>query len=244
MVRLNKKASAKIFQENNKRSPPNTVDLHGLYVAEAEFYFERTVKQADREQSLRVIKADYELVRIYHPDSVVARHYPPEVSQARFQAISKAYDILRGKTSSSGEPTEATRKVDPMRWATKSRRPHFDDTASDEKWKERVITGAVLLTLVAFVAQTSWTRQQAIAEMSSHGRASGSSVKSGRGDSALAADHEDRTLHGSAVPGIEYVQLQTVMFDPKHSAVLVQLYKEQGVVNSIPRSLCIPSDDG
>ncbi|OJA08019.1 hypothetical protein AZE42_08017 [Rhizopogon vesiculosus] len=55
MVRLNKEASAKIFQENNKRSTQNTVDLHGLYVAEAEFYFERTVEQADREQSLRVI---------------------------------------------------------------------------------------------------------------------------------------------------------------------------------------------
>ncbi|OAX33264.1 hypothetical protein K503DRAFT_775805 [Rhizopogon vinicolor AM-OR11-026] len=154
------------------------------------FHLPRNASQDDVKQRY------YELVRIYHPDSAVARHYPPEVSQARFQSISKAYDILRGKTS-SGEPTEATRKVDPMRWAAKSRRPYFDDTASDEKWKERVITGAVLLTLVAFVAQTSWTRQQAIAEMSSHGRASGSSMKSGRGDSALAADHEDRTLHGS-----------------------------------------------
>ncbi|OAX33263.1 hypothetical protein K503DRAFT_536535 [Rhizopogon vinicolor AM-OR11-026] len=55
MVRLNKEASAKIFQENNKRSTPNTVDLHGLYVAEAVFYFERTIEQADREQSIRVI---------------------------------------------------------------------------------------------------------------------------------------------------------------------------------------------
>ncbi|OJA08021.1 hypothetical protein AZE42_08013 [Rhizopogon vesiculosus] len=56
MVRLNKEASKKIFQENNERSPLNTVDLHGLYVTEAEFYFKRTVEEDwDRTQSLRVI---------------------------------------------------------------------------------------------------------------------------------------------------------------------------------------------
>lgn len=132
----------------------------------------------------------YELVRIYHPDSAVARHYPSEESQARFQAISRAYDILRGKTS-SGEPVEVTHKVDPIRWSIRSRRPYFDDTASDERWKERVIMGTVLLALAAFVTQTSWTRQQAIAEMSSHRRPSHSSKKSGNDDGALAADHED-----------------------------------------------------
>ncbi|KAJ8591162.1 hypothetical protein M405DRAFT_121878 [Rhizopogon salebrosus TDB-379] len=37
------------------------------------------------------------------------------MSRARFQVISKAYDILWGKASSSGEPIEATRKVDKAR---------------------------------------------------------------------------------------------------------------------------------
>jgi len=69
----------------------------------------------------------------------------PQRSQARFQAISKAYDILRGKASSAGEPIEDIRKADPMRWSVRSRRPYFDDTASDERWKERVIMGAILL---------------------------------------------------------------------------------------------------
>jgi len=57
MVRLNKEASAKIFQENNQTCPPNTVDLHGLYVTEAELYFKRAFQQVqDRgESSLRVI---------------------------------------------------------------------------------------------------------------------------------------------------------------------------------------------
>lgn len=146
------------------------------------FHLPRNANQED------VKRRYYELVRIYHPDSAVGRHYPSEVSQTRFQAISKAYDILRGKTSSSGEPVEVTHKVDPIRWSARSRRPHFDDTASDERWKERVIMGAVLVTLAAFVAQTSWTRQQVIAEMSSHGRSSHPSKKSGNGDGALAAD--------------------------------------------------------
>jgi hypothetical protein len=57
-------------------------------------------------------RPDYGLVWIYHPDSVVTRHYLTEMSRARFQVISKAYDILWGKASSSGEPIEATRKVD------------------------------------------------------------------------------------------------------------------------------------
>lgn len=149
------------------------------------FHLPRSATQED------VKRRYYELVRIYHPDSAVARHYPSEESQARFQAISRAYDILRGKASSSGEPVEPTHKVDPVRWSARSRRPHFDNTASDERWKERVIMGTVLLTLAAFVAQTSWTRQQAIAEMSSHRRSPHQSKKSGNGDGALAADHED-----------------------------------------------------
>ncbi|KAG1885145.1 hypothetical protein F4604DRAFT_153332 [Suillus subluteus] len=149
------------------------------------FHLPRSANQED------IKRRYYELVRIYHPDSAVARHYPSEESQARFQAISRAYDILRGKASSSGEPVEATHKVDPIRWSARSRRPHFDDTASDERWKERVIMGIVLLTLAAFVAQNSWTRQQAIAELSSHRRPSHQIKRSGNDDGALAADHED-----------------------------------------------------
>ncbi|KAG1813736.1 hypothetical protein EV424DRAFT_52395 [Suillus variegatus] len=155
------------------------------------FHLPRSANQED------VKRRYYELVRIYHPDSAVARHYPSEESQARFQAISRAYDILRGKASVSGEPVEAAHKVDPIRWSTRSRRPHFDDTASDERWKERVIMGTVLLTLAAFVAQTSWTRRQAIAEMSSHRWPSHPSKKSGNDDGALTADQEDGSLEGS-----------------------------------------------
>ncbi|KAG2111274.1 uncharacterized protein F5147DRAFT_687039 [Suillus discolor] len=56
MLLLDKEASAKIFQENNQNRR-HEVDLHGLYVSEAESYFDTSVQGArDREESsLRVI---------------------------------------------------------------------------------------------------------------------------------------------------------------------------------------------
>ncbi|KAG0692226.1 hypothetical protein DFH29DRAFT_817924, partial [Suillus ampliporus] len=57
MMRLDKEASTKIFQENNQKCKPNTVDLHGLYVTEAKLHFNNAVQEVrDREgSSLRVI---------------------------------------------------------------------------------------------------------------------------------------------------------------------------------------------
>ncbi|KAG1751600.1 uncharacterized protein EDB91DRAFT_615110 [Suillus paluster] len=57
MVRLDKEASTKIFQENNQKCKSNTVDLHGLYVPEALLRFDDAVQEVrDREGlSLRVI---------------------------------------------------------------------------------------------------------------------------------------------------------------------------------------------
>ncbi|KAF8844399.1 hypothetical protein BDN67DRAFT_895247 [Paxillus ammoniavirescens] len=97
----------------------------------------------------------YDLVRIYHPDSPIARKYPPEVAQAQFQSIAKAYDLMRGKSSITGELLAGQeRHVDPARFrARTSKRPYFDDTAGDERWKERMIFGAtVLVSEVMFVA--------------------------------------------------------------------------------------------
>ncbi|KAG2750763.1 hypothetical protein P692DRAFT_20801486 [Suillus brevipes Sb2] len=58
MVRLNREASTKIFQEHNQRHiGSNTIDLHGLFVPEAKLYFDNAVRGArDRgETSLYVI---------------------------------------------------------------------------------------------------------------------------------------------------------------------------------------------
>lgn len=42
---------------------------------------------------------DYELARTYHPDSPASRALPSSVRHARFHAVTKAYDILRGKSN-------------------------------------------------------------------------------------------------------------------------------------------------
>jgi len=47
------------------------------------------------------IKSRYiDLVRAHHPDSAHCSHLPPTERHARFQAISAAYDHLRGKSTS------------------------------------------------------------------------------------------------------------------------------------------------
>jgi len=57
MEKLNGQASDWIFRENNKDSPPDTIDLHGLYVKEAIDHTERALQQAQQrgDQHLRVI---------------------------------------------------------------------------------------------------------------------------------------------------------------------------------------------
>lgn len=45
------------------------------------------------------ILVDYELCRIYHPDSPASKKEDHEVRQKRFQSISQAYDLLRGKVA-------------------------------------------------------------------------------------------------------------------------------------------------
>ena len=90
--------------------------------------------------------------------------------------------MLRGRAASLDEPISATpaNKTDPVRFrARPSRRPHFDDVAGDDRWTERTIVLLVVIvsiasgsiicklivvpqTLVALVAQTSFTRLQVL----------------------------------------------------------------------------------
>jgi hypothetical protein len=109
------------------------------------------------------VKARYfELVRIYHPDSaaVRAQRIPDEVAHARFRAIGAAYDALRGKKPNSEEepvPSGAGRP----RAAGRSVRPDLYP-AGDDRWKDKLILGGVVLTIGLFVAQTASTRRQAM----------------------------------------------------------------------------------
>ena len=52
---------------------------------------------------------DYELVRIHHPDSPFGRDLSPAIRRSRFQAITAAYDTLRGKTNGSNGPVDVYR---------------------------------------------------------------------------------------------------------------------------------------
>lgn len=41
--------------------------------------------------------ADYELARTFHPDAPAAQALPATLRHARFHAVTRAYDVLRGK---------------------------------------------------------------------------------------------------------------------------------------------------
>jgi len=134
----------------------------------------------------------YDLVRIYHPDSPVARKHPAETAQARFQSISKAYDLMRGKSAITGEVlTNRERHADPARFRPKARRrPHFDETTGDERWKERILFGATVLAIVAFVAQTAVARHKAIVQATNGTRTTSSGPKYSLADEALTEPTE------------------------------------------------------
>lgn len=80
-----------------------------------------------------VDNADYDLVRIYHPDSPHCRTLSQEERHSRFQTIAAAYDALRGKGKFGGgrtyctdDPFEAelTRRRNAF-WAHPSRQPGY-----------------------------------------------------------------------------------------------------------------------
>ncbi|KAI9429785.1 hypothetical protein H4582DRAFT_2144442 [Lactarius indigo] len=99
--------------------------------------------------SQKEVKARYyELVRIYHPDSPVARAYPPEVSEARFHAISASYDVLRGHrpTLDSESPDAAPPRFDlHALWRAKQRHRKDPIGPADDRWKDGVLLGTLLV---------------------------------------------------------------------------------------------------
>ncbi|KAH8096791.1 hypothetical protein BXZ70DRAFT_315658 [Cristinia sonorae] len=162
--------------------------------------------------SLQDVKARYyDLVRIYHPDSPLNRALPPATVQARFQSISAAYDVLRGRSRllPSGETEPVDRKKDhhdlsSAMWKAKQRKKAelaFAAPLISDKWKDRLMLGAIFFTIGAFVAQTYSTRQQALSAASkdyAHARSDYYGPKRTRrvpshNDSELAALDGDRT---------------------------------------------------
>ncbi|TFK78306.1 hypothetical protein K466DRAFT_668479 [Polyporus arcularius HHB13444] len=127
----------------------------------------------------------YDLVRIYHPDSPAARGggVSPEAAHARFQAIASAYAVLSGKkpaASLDGADSEgfgtgsrtSYHDLSTAMWRAKQRRRAELDVGLDDRWKERLMLGAVLLAIALFVAQNYTTRTRAMAQARQQRRAS------------------------------------------------------------------------
>ncbi|KAI8975838.1 hypothetical protein BD414DRAFT_555677 [Trametes punicea] len=101
----------------------------------------------------------YDLVRIYHPDSPSARAggISPETAHARFQAIASAYAVLTGKKPASsldgsdvGEgfgaaPRQTYHDLSTAMWRARQRKRAELDVGLDDRWKERMMMGAVIL---------------------------------------------------------------------------------------------------
>ncbi|TFK44264.1 hypothetical protein BDQ12DRAFT_717428 [Crucibulum laeve] len=115
----------------------------------------------------------YDLVRIYHPDKTDSTT-PLDIAHARFQAITAAYDSLRGKTPlvMDGSPANGFATQDrsyqttaAFRAAQRRRQELYTSGAADERWKDKIILAGVIMTVVIVVAQTATTRRDAMAEI-------------------------------------------------------------------------------
>ena len=92
------------------------------------------------------LSPDYDLVRIYHPDSAISRAVPPETAHARFQAISAAYSVLTGMTSGAGSELRPDyHSLSTAMWRAKQRRKAELNVGLDDRWKDGLMFGAITL---------------------------------------------------------------------------------------------------
>ncbi len=97
--------------------------------------------------------ADYELARTFHPDSPASQALPSSVRHARFHAVARAYDTLRGKSHARlGQgpaddvyTAESARRRRQHAWRQaydgRGAAPGYAEAASgaDDAWKDQVI---------------------------------------------------------------------------------------------------------
>ncbi|EAU91107.2 hypothetical protein CC1G_03275 [Coprinopsis cinerea okayama7 len=131
------------------------------------FHLPRNATEAD-------IKARYfDLVRLYHPDK--ASDVPADVAHHRFQVITHAYDVLRGKKASGtvdgdqANPSVDLRYQTTAAWRTMHRRRTeelYKSGAADDKWKDRLIVAGVIGTILFVITNTMTTRREVMAEFS------------------------------------------------------------------------------
>ncbi|KAJ7783022.1 hypothetical protein B0H16DRAFT_1877473 [Mycena metata] len=116
------------------------------------FHLPRNAPQSD-------VKARYfDLVRIYHPDKVDPG-IPDAIARARFQAITAAYNALRGGPAASWNdqataPTPVARAM-----YKRSRNLYSGPQLSDDSWKDRIIVAGVIFAAFCFVIQSATARR-------------------------------------------------------------------------------------
>ncbi|KAF8813939.1 DnaJ-domain-containing protein [Phlegmacium glaucopus] len=122
------------------------------------------------------IKARYfELVRLYHPDKVVGTSASSDIAHTRFQAITAAYDVLRGKapgnlsvaSGSANVPYQTTASWRAMR---KRRQELYDSGPIDDGMNDRLIIIGVVATIVIALFQIVTLRREALVDIVSRTR--------------------------------------------------------------------------
>ena len=102
-------------------------------------------------------------MRIYHPDSPIARTYPPEISEARFCAISTSYDVLRGRRPTH-DPDSPDASLHPRvdlhaLWRAKQRLRKDPLEPADDRWKDRILLGSIIVVRSFHSADTLGLRR-------------------------------------------------------------------------------------
>lgn len=103
---------------------------------------------------------DFDLVRLYHPDKA-GLSVSPEVAHAQFQAITSAYDALRGKTplgsvpSTSGGVDSTYQSTAAWRAMRNRRQELYSSGAADDSWKDKIIVMGVVGVRYNFLLKCS-----------------------------------------------------------------------------------------
>ncbi|KAJ8077114.1 hypothetical protein PM082_001542 [Marasmius tenuissimus] len=150
----------------------------------------------------------YELVRIYHPDKNASSESSEQAAHTRFQAISNAYNILRGQTPSGADPVASRFDTMAQQATTASRRAAhirrhrelYASGAVDDRWKDRLILFGTVAAVVIFVLQAMLTRQEALTETMDRTRSNRIRIRrhderntEAREDPRLAATNDENT---------------------------------------------------
>jgi len=121
------------------------------------------------------IKARYfQLVRLYHPDKV-GTSTSSDIAHTRFQAITAAYDVLRGKApgnifGSSGSASVPYQTTASWRAMRKRRQELYDSGPVNDGKTDNLIIVGVVATVVIALFQIATLRREALEDLISRTR--------------------------------------------------------------------------